>query len=666
MAETLLAVLFVTSSAKGSNLVFRWPPFPSTPPRLSRALSEGQGNISEASYKRRNPTSPIMNDSSQGSTKRDEYDEVFGYSSEFLAGILCPHRSMCHQKFELMVDDLAFIGHPVCADRGGVWRFKTDKSKASSRGRESRNRQTSQPDSIPRRSSTPSRSQSAEKTQTPPPNRSTWLQNFHLVMVLDLPDPSSSAAGNVMKYSDVIYEQAAFTVAAVLFQEQVLSNFVERECDRLGSLKDDCMTKVTSFEDFTLQAMESSSLAPAMKALYEAIKSSSIGHISLNNVLVEIQLPPYIDGLLHNDDELDHSTFHSNDDEDFQAWGPEMRFGWRLPALVPWKSLLLLDVKDDFDPFSDLRNPHISPEDQSIAEGLLKFLEIANVTLSLADLASLLDWELETQVYSIVRWLVQHRRAKVVDVVHSGLKTVFTLPPKFDHSLPELASEFARDFDEYELPPLPYILSEISRASANQSGNHFFASVVRSKEMIPLYHEVVVWMLKRDMLVTLHLRIRIVATAQLKARVRTVREASRGKKKLRRGGETRKRESESHKSAAVASWLNLPPVEERPIHRVPSVGSSHSELSELVLESDEQDDFSEDGDYVEGMESSVGREDSGWDTADDGRHSSIISNPGRATPLQRRWLSAMSAGKEPDIARRFELFVLSPGLERLR
>jgi hypothetical protein len=47
-------------------------------------------------------------------------------------------------------------------------------------------------------------------------------------------------------------------------------------------------------------------------------------------------------------------------------------------------------------------------------------------------MASLLDWDLETQVIPTVRWLVQHRRAKVVDIVHAGLKTVFTLPPKFD------------------------------------------------------------------------------------------------------------------------------------------------------------------------------------------------------------------------------------------
>lgn len=48
--------------------------------------------------------------------------------------------------------------------------------------------------------------------------------------------------------------------------------------------------------------------------------------------------------------------------------------------------------------------------------------------LSLADMASLLDWDLESQVYPVVRWLVHHRRAKLVDVVHPGLKTVFSVP----------------------------------------------------------------------------------------------------------------------------------------------------------------------------------------------------------------------------------------------
>jgi len=85
-----------------------------------------------------------------------------------------------------------------------------------------------------------------------------------------------------------------------------------------------------------------------------------------------------------------------------------------------------------------------------IAEQLIKFLETVDVTLSYVCSRCLscgycaeyprglgswtwqvfLDWDLETQVYPIIRWLVHHQRAKIVDMVHQGLKTVFTLPIK--------------------------------------------------------------------------------------------------------------------------------------------------------------------------------------------------------------------------------------------
>lgn len=293
MAETLLAILLVTSSAKGPSLVYRWPPAPEPSARLARPrpaqhtgafqldnpgraafYSEGfpekelllptghlQDDDDEYEWKRpesirdrsmsfsrtaprpssgrNSPTEDASyNLDSMGDVrKKDEYDDLFGYSSEFLAGLLCPHRSLCHQKFELVVDDLAFIGHPVCADDNGAWRFKPEKLKSGSRGRGSRNRQLSQLDEAEPEMPTP-------VDQRPPTTRAgTWLQKFHLVVALDLPDPSSSASGNISKYFDIIYEQIAFTVTAVLFQEQVISNFVEAECESLGSLKDEYMSK---------------------------------------------------------------------------------------------------------------------------------------------------------------------------------------------------------------------------------------------------------------------------------------------------------------------------------------------------------------------------------------------------------------------------------------
>ena len=144
---------------------------------------------------------------------------------------------MCHQKFELVVDELAFIGHPVCAEQDGAWSFRQEKSKAAPRGRGSKKGQS--PKEEESKALTPEKSVDGKKPQ----QDSSWLQMFHLVFVLDLPDPSSSQSGNIAKYFDTIYEQIAFTITAVLYQEQVLHNFVESECDAIGAVENEHMDK---------------------------------------------------------------------------------------------------------------------------------------------------------------------------------------------------------------------------------------------------------------------------------------------------------------------------------------------------------------------------------------------------------------------------------------
>ena len=129
-----------------------------------------------------------------------------------------------------------------------------------------------------------------------------------------------------------------------------------------------------------------SSIAPAMKALYEAMKSSTMAQITIHGLPLELQLPPYLDHLLHVSEEYELDFVDHQDDEDGEsnAWGKEKSFGWRLPTLAPWKSLLLLNRPDgqELDPQMGLRGPNVSTSDRALAEGLIKFLETASVTLS--------------------------------------------------------------------------------------------------------------------------------------------------------------------------------------------------------------------------------------------------------------------------------------------
>ena len=122
-----------------------------------------------------------------------------------------------------------------------------------------------------------------------------------------------------------------------------------------------------------------------MKTLYESIKDNAIARITLNDVALELQLPPYLDVLLHNDDT---SGLDPQQEDDFehggvQAWGPEMSFAWRLPSLCPWKALLRMDDAGEqgYELYLKLRGPQLAPGDRELAEQLVRFLDLASITL---------------------------------------------------------------------------------------------------------------------------------------------------------------------------------------------------------------------------------------------------------------------------------------------
>lgn len=93
--------------------------------------------------------------------------------------------------------------------------------------------------------------------------------------------------------------------------------------------------------------------------------------------------------------------------------------------------------------------------------------------------------------------------------------------------------------------------------------------------------------------------------------------------------------------------------------RLPSAESIRSEISELDFNFGEgvglqvQDDDDDDENEEDGAEEAEGGN-SGWDDEEDHATSTMIDEPGKATPMQRRWLTAMSDGKDAHIAKRFE------------
>jgi hypothetical protein len=106
--------------------------------------------------------------------------------------------------------------------------------------------------------------------------------------------------------------------------------------------------------------------------------------MTINNLPLELQLPPHLDEFFQADDEteINSTVLQSNRSDDM--WGGELAHGWNLPQLAPWKSLLLLDGPLADDAFSSLRNPQPNPEEQGLVDGLVRFLEEASIGVSCA------------------------------------------------------------------------------------------------------------------------------------------------------------------------------------------------------------------------------------------------------------------------------------------
>jgi hypothetical protein len=167
-----------------------------------------------------------------------DYESCLGYPYGDLKFFLTAKRNACHRRFELSVDEITFLGHPVCAQKDFSWSLSpdTDELEDDHRGRVRAVSGSSYGKATP--ASTEPASESGQVTDESVP----LLSQFHLVLVIDKPDPVSfNCAPNVLY--DTLYEEIAFKWTAAAFAEQARTGWVARECLRLGQVHEDSVNR---------------------------------------------------------------------------------------------------------------------------------------------------------------------------------------------------------------------------------------------------------------------------------------------------------------------------------------------------------------------------------------------------------------------------------------
>lgn len=98
----LVGIIIVTNSSRGHHFVYKYP-------REPQKSSLGHATDITPSNRDLKTSKPIhqIGDEFQTTSK------VLGYDPQFLANLLSPKLALCDKRFQLTVDELTFIGHPV-------------------------------------------------------------------------------------------------------------------------------------------------------------------------------------------------------------------------------------------------------------------------------------------------------------------------------------------------------------------------------------------------------------------------------------------------------------------------------------------------------------------------------------------------------------------------
>jgi nitrogen permease regulator 3-like protein len=222
----------------------------------------------------------------------------------------------------------------------------------------------------------------------------------------------------------------------------------------------------------------------------------------------------------------------------------------------------------------------------------------------------------------MARYMVYLKKAKVSDVVHPKLLNIYVIPARIMTPLSDLSRRFQKDFPP-ATPALETILAAVS--SSPQAFFHF----VPSYDHYELYHQILIWLLKNDALIMLHVRFRLIATPKIKEAVyKASKERRRPLSQPEERGRKRKPSGLLGNGPRQTSTENglqveLPAQKE---NRQPSPDQAKEIIEEGYVEQDIEipEVFNE----------------------------SFINDPGKASRLEQLWIEEI-ARQRPDWERRF-------------
>ena len=462
--KSLIAVLLLTRSRPGPNLVFHYPPHASLPlngggvENGSDPSEDSESDFEDAtlpsplrprlangSQPKGGPTSQVAN-ATNGQLPVGR--GVFGFTEDSIEKLLSPGCWCDRKKFEVCLDGITFVGRPMYAAQDGSW-AKRHTHEATSRRPEElpttpkaakwRSEEygddaqtelgititepktpakpvqdfTHVPESLESRGGM-SLATSMNSVSTASAVAAEQLMSFHVVLALG----ASKSKDHHVDALD-LYHHIARTLSKALHHCQKQTSYVGVQSKKLMALKTKAKQDRLSTAGLCSQMLETSELAWALKEVYENVSVGAVARVRLDGSEISLQTPS-----------------QTNDGEGEQE-------------LDRHSGLLLLGDKDIL--LGELAHPETSL--------LVKFIRGHTPTKSLQKLAMKLSSPVNNVLY-IAHHLIKWKKARAIFPLHP--RNIYIPGP--DAPLAQLndhIADYARTFSA--LPSLLQVLEVLSK-----------------------------------------------------------------------------------------------------------------------------------------------------------------------------------------------------------
>ncbi|KAG2175324.1 hypothetical protein INT44_007812 [Umbelopsis vinacea] len=465
MASSLLAIVLVISSTRGHHYVFSYPPDPQRKQSHKQSDSTSSENVYGIAWRQQQhqlqqQTEQQHHDSHSQFEGRDS---ILGIDTGFLADALAPKSPLRDRKFQMTIDDLTFVGHPISltADDQQQQQQPSQQKKWQSNDDSNGHRRTSK----------------GSNAAVDDSHSSSHITQFHVVFVISPPDLELN------NQVDILYDHIIKRYTTALRYEQLRCEYVKREADKVLAIKEEATNHGTPYSQVMLSILAESSLARDIKHIFTSLSSNSIAHVIVNDFIdLSLQLP-----VVGNQQKLSMMLQYPGATNPVNESVASIYVGAyeydKYPVLCPYHTLLLLE-----DPEEVLKS---MPLDSNPT--LVQLVQILTPTQNLQELHLLLDCSL-AQIYRLAAHLIYWRKAKLIHPIHA--RNVYAISPVAKmENFKELEADFKSHVPGLDLPTL---LSELSSTRP-------LYMITPSKELRQQYCVAIMYLLRFDLVIQLHM-----------------------------------------------------------------------------------------------------------------------------------------------------------------